>query len=118
MVMVCAPSLEPALQFELINATLRFVGHATLKFDEEAQLVEDNDTAEDAVVDAPVVVRIEVGAVTMSARQWMDLAPGDIISTGNALSAPVVLRVAGQQVALGELVNLDGETGVRVTKLG
>jgi flagellar motor switch/type III secretory pathway protein FliN len=54
----------------------------------------------------------------MSAREWLNLAPGDVVATGNALSSPVVLRVAGQQVASGELVNLEGELGVRITKLG
>ena len=71
----------------------------------------------DAVLDSPVVVRVEVGAVTMSAREWAELAPGDVIETGRRIAEPVVLRVAGREVARGELVNLEGELGVRIREL-
>src|SRR6478736_2613873 len=71
----------------------------------------------DAVLDSPVVVRIEIGAVSMSAREWAELAPGDVIESGRRIAEPVVLRVAGREVARGELVNLDGELGVRIREL-
>jgi len=68
----------------------------------------------DLVLDAPVVVRVEVGSVTLTARQWAELRPGDVIETGVMLEEPVVLRVAGREVARGELVNVEGELGVRI----
>ncbi|MEI9953741.1 MAG: FliM/FliN family flagellar motor switch protein [Pseudomonadota bacterium] len=71
----------------------------------------------DAVLDSPVVVRIEVGAVSMSAREWAALEPGDVIESGRRIAEPVVLRVAGREVARGELVNLEGELGVRIREL-
>jgi type III secretion system YscQ/HrcQ family protein len=71
----------------------------------------------DAVLDSPVVVRIEIGAVSMSAREWAELAPGDVIESGQRIAEPVVLRVAGREVARGELVNLEGELGVRIREL-
>jgi flagellar motor switch/type III secretory pathway protein FliN len=71
----------------------------------------------DAVLDSPVVVRIEVGAVSMTAREWAELAPGDVIDSGRRIAEPVVLRVAGREVARGELVNLEGELGVRIREL-
>ena len=71
----------------------------------------------DAVLDSPVVVRIEVGAVSMSAREWAELAPGDVIESGRRIAEPVVLRVAGREVARGELINLEGELGVRIREL-
>jgi len=79
----------------------------------------ENATASltDAVLDSPVVVRVEVGAVTLSAREWAELAAGDVIETGRRIAEPVVLRVAGREVARGELVNLEGELGVRIREL-
>ncbi|HYP75987.1 MAG TPA: FliM/FliN family flagellar motor switch protein [Polyangiaceae bacterium] len=71
----------------------------------------------DAVLDSPIVVRIEIGAVSMSAREWAELAPGDVIESGHRIAEPVVLRVAGREVARGELVNLEGELGVRIREL-
>jgi flagellar motor switch/type III secretory pathway protein FliN len=55
-----------------------------------------------------------MGAVTMPAREWAGLAPGDVIALGKRVSEPVVLRVAGLEVARGELVDIEGELGVRI----
>jgi flagellar motor switch/type III secretory pathway protein FliN len=71
----------------------------------------------DAVLDAPVLVRVEIGAVSMTAREWAELQPGDVIETGRRINEPVVLRVAGREVARGELVEIEGELGVRVREL-
>jgi flagellar motor switch/type III secretory pathway protein FliN len=71
----------------------------------------------DAVLESPVVVRVEVGAVTLTAREWAELGPGDVIETGRRIAEPVVLRVAGREVARGELVNLEGELGVRIREV-
>lgn len=71
----------------------------------------------EAVLDSPVVVRVEMGAVSLSAREWAELGPGDVIETGRRIAEPVVLRVAGKEVARGELVNLEGELGVRIREL-
>jgi flagellar motor switch/type III secretory pathway protein FliN len=85
------------------------------------ELMPDQEKSEasliDAVLDSPVVVRIEVGAVQMSAREWAGLAPGDVIESGCRIAEPVVLRVSGREVARGELVNLEGELGVRIREL-
>lgn len=67
-----------------------------------------------ALEDAPVVVRVEVGTVEMTAGAWSELCPGDVVSLGRRLGDPAVLRVAGAPVARGELVQIDGEIGVRI----
>ena len=71
----------------------------------------------DTVLDAPVVVRVEIGAVSMPARDWASLQSGDVIETGRRIAEPVVLRVAGREVGKGELVNVEGEVGVRVREI-
>jgi type III secretion protein Q len=74
---------------------------------------EHNSTA-DTIEQAPVVVRVELGSVTMSVAQWLDLSPGEVLTTDIPLGAPAVLRVAGRELASGELVNVDGRVGVRI----
>jgi flagellar motor switch/type III secretory pathway protein FliN len=76
-----------------------------------------DETLTGMALDAPLVVRIEVGSVTLTARDWASLRPGDVLETGLRLSAPAVLRVAGREVARGELVNIDGELGVRIHEI-
>jgi flagellar motor switch/type III secretory pathway protein FliN len=74
----------------------------------------DRGTISEAALEAPVVVRVELGAVTLTAREWAALGPGDIIPLGKRVAEPAVLRVAGVQVAEGELVEIEGELGVRI----
>jgi type III secretion system YscQ/HrcQ family protein len=76
-----------------------------------------NQTLVDAALEAAVVVRVELGSVSMTAADWARLRPGDVIETGRRVAEPVILRVAGHVVARGELVDVDGEVGVRVREL-
>jgi type III secretion system YscQ/HrcQ family protein len=73
-------------------------------------------TAE-ALGDAPVVVRVEVGSAQMPAREWAELRAGDVVKLGRGVGEPVVLRAGGVEVARGELVQIDGELGVRIVEL-
>jgi len=110
-----------------LSATLSEDGRIVLRegsvqlLPDAGELMSDPEKPEasliDAVLDSPVVVRIEVGALSMSAREWAALAPGDVIESGRRIAEPVVLRVAGREVARGELVNLEGELGVRIREL-
>jgi flagellar motor switch/type III secretory pathway protein FliN len=68
----------------------------------------------ESLADAPVVVRVEIGVAELRAREWAELAPGDVVGLGRRVAEPVILRVAGREVARGELVDLDGEVGVRI----
>lgn len=65
----------------------------------------------------PVVVRIEVGSVTLSARQWASLRTGDVITTGCAVGRQATLRIGGIEVARGDLVDVQGQLGVRVREM-
>jgi len=76
-----------------------------------------NETLTDAALDAPVVVRVELGVVSLAARAWATLKPGDVLQTGHPIGEPVLLRIAGRAVARGELVSVDGEVAVRVREL-
>jgi flagellar motor switch/type III secretory pathway protein FliN len=44
------------------------------------------------------------------------LARGDVLALGRRIGEPVILRVGGVAVARGDLVDIDGEVGVRITE--
>lgn len=75
---------------------------------------DDQTATAEVILDAPLVVRVEMGAVTLAAREWAALGPGDVIALAKRVSEPVVLRIAGLEVARGELVDIEGELGVRI----
>lgn len=76
-----------------------------------------SSTLTSAVLDAPVVVRVEVGAISLTVRDWTALHPGDVLAVGRRVGEPVTLRIAGREVARGDLVSVEGEIGVRIREL-
>ena len=72
-------------------------------------------TTVEVLEDAPVVVRVELGTVEMTARDWAALGTGDVVAIGRKIGDGAVLRVGGVEIARGELVMLEGEMAVRIT---
>ncbi len=88
--------------------------------EEEWPMTDDGVDAkerEQQILDAPLTVRLEMGSATLSAADWLSLREGDVLETGLASGGPITLRVAGRVVASGDLVVVDGELGVRITRL-
>lgn len=68
----------------------------------------------EALADTPIVVRIEIGTIEMTAREWNGVKKGAIVSSGAPIGAMALLRAGGIEIARGELVDVDGELGVRI----
>jgi type III secretion protein Q len=77
----------------------------------------DPASADELLRELPVEVVCELGRVTMSGRELIELRPGAVIPAGRPLSGPVDLTVGGRVVARGELVDVEGEIGVRIVQL-
>jgi flagellar motor switch/type III secretory pathway protein FliN len=65
---------------------------------------------------APVEVVAEIGRITLRGDEVLGLAPGAVLALG-ADRRRIAVRVGGELWADGELVDIDGELGVRVTRL-
>jgi len=114
------PHGERGIRVELRPDGRLVVGETTearLTVERDNASQNEGETLTDVLLETPVVVRVELGAVSMSAREWARLGAGDVIETGQRIAEPVVLRIAGREVARGELVNVDGQVGVRIQKL-
>jgi type III secretion system YscQ/HrcQ family protein len=103
---ICAALVEPG------KLVLRGEPASLAWIPEESPMTE-HATVE-ALGDAPVVVRVEIGTAQMTARAWSELRPGDVVALGRKLGEPVVLRAGGVEIARGELVQIEGEVGVRI----
>ena len=68
--------------------------------------------------DVSVTLTVTVGSTSMSLARLASLAVGEILSLGVPCTGPVELRMGGAVVARGELLDVEGELGVRVTQLG
>ena len=69
-----------------------------------------------ALGEVPVVVRVEIGEATMSAREWASIGRGDVVALGRRVGELVLVRVGGVPLARGELVDLEGEVAVRIVE--
>jgi hypothetical protein len=67
--------------------------------------------------DAMLEVTVSLGTTRLSLRQLAELALGQVVALGRPLSGPYEVRAAGRLVGEGELVDIDGELGVRIVSI-
>lgn len=67
--------------------------------------------------DLEVELSVTIGTLTLSLRQLSELSVGQVVSLGRPLAGPFELRAGGRVIGAGELVDVDGALGVRVTAL-
>lgn len=78
----------------------------------------ENESLSDSLLrELPVQVTCEIGRVTLSAREILELRPGTVLPVGRPLAGPVDLTAGGRVLAHGELVDVEGEIGVRITEI-
>lgn len=117
---LCAPEAQRGVSCN-VSGTQIVLGSERVALSDQRWGMDGNDSNDPldlTLAEVPVVVRVEMGQVTLPAAQWADLAPGDVLTLGKEVGGPVVLRAAGTVIAEGELVNVDGELGVRITRVG
>jgi len=68
--------------------------------------------------DSRVELTVGLGTTQLSLRQVFELAVGQVVPLGRPLAGPFEIRAAGALVGRGELVDVDGELGVRIVSLG
>lgn len=74
--------------------------------------------AEMAVLDdAHVELTVQLGTTRLSLRRIGELAVGEVVSLGRPLAGPYEIHAGGRMIGSGELVDLDGELGVRILSL-
>jgi type III secretion protein Q len=66
---------------------------------------------------APVLLEVELASVAVPLRDLARIAPGAVLPLGLDRSGQVTLRIGDRGVARGELVDVDGAVGVRITSL-
>ena len=66
---------------------------------------------------APVEVVAEIGRLTLRGDELAGLMKGGVLSLGSRRTESIQLRVGGLLWAVGELVSLGDELGVRILRL-
>ncbi len=111
--LIAPPESDVAYRADLGDDGRLVLGDGSTSIVEDEKMV-DKDALAQSIGDTPVVVRVEVGSAQMSAREWAALGAGDVVAIGKRVGVHFVLRVGGVEVARGELVDVEGEIGVRI----
>lgn len=69
------------------------------------------------VTQITVPVSVVVGSVEVPLASLVDLSEGSVVALDRDMDEPVDILVAGQVVARGELVSIEGRLGVRITQI-
>ncbi len=87
--------------------------------EEEIQEMEEEDLSQSAefIQSVPVTVVVELGRRNLTISDVTRLRIGQIIDLNRTPSEPVELSVDGKIIGKGELVDVDGELGVRILRL-
>lgn len=65
----------------------------------------------------PIEISVELGRITLTAREAVALRPGQTLRLDRRPGDPVELRVGPKLVARGELVEVDGDLGVLLREI-
>lgn len=83
---------------------------------DEGDQASGEGTNAEVLAAAPIEIVAELGRIVLRGDEVLGLAEGSVLSFGRA-GTTVDLAVGGRAWARGELVNVDGELGVRITEL-
>lgn len=84
---------------------------------EEGGAMDEQMDGADLLGDIPLQISVELARLPVSADQLVSLRAGQVIELRRAPGEPVDLSVNGKVVARGELVEMEGQLGVRILSL-
>lgn len=83
----------------------------------ESGALDDRMDAGDLLGDIPLQISVELARVPVTADQVVALRVGQVVELHRAPGEPVDLSVNGKVIARGELVEVEGQLGVRIISL-
>lgn len=70
------------------------------------------------LADVPIGVTIRLGSTTLTLGELRSLRPGAVLGLDQQVDTPAEIMVGSQVIALGQMVRVGQELGVRVLELG
>ncbi len=102
-------------QFRLDTATPRTETETMSTHDEQASADAPDEPGPTAMLETPeVTVDVRLGTATLTLREVGSLSAGQVLRLDRRVGADAELVVDGRVVGRGELVDVDGEIGVRI----
>ncbi len=71
----------------------------------------------DVLLDVPVKVTVELGSCMMPMKDVLHLISGSVVQLDKVADAPVDLYVNQKRIAIGEVVVVEDQFGIKITKI-
>jgi flagellar motor switch protein FliN/FliY len=71
----------------------------------------------DLILDVPLEISVVLGRTKKTIKEILELGPGSLVELDKLTEEPVEILVNGKKVALGEVVVIDENFGVRITSI-
>lgn len=125
---VQSPPMQPVPKMETTTATMPMSAPVQMPSQPVVQRAEFTDFGNpnaamqaprnlSLLFDVPLNVTVELGRTKKSIRDILDLAPGSILELDKLAGEPVDILVNNKRIAIGEVVVIDENFGVRVTDI-
>ncbi|WP_037469707.1 flagellar motor switch protein FliN [Shewanella marina] len=80
-----------------------------------AQVIDDDETKLETILDIPVTISMEVGRSNISIRDLLQLNQGSVVELDRAAGEALDVMVNGTLIAHGEVVVVNDKFGIRLT---
>jgi flagellar motor switch protein FliN/FliY len=71
----------------------------------------------DVLMEVPVKVTVELGSCMMPMKDVLQLGSGSVVQLDKVADAPVDLYVNQRRIAIGEVVVVEDQFGIKITKI-
>lgn len=106
---------HPAAQvFDLVDETDRTIGRLAVRI---SQTRTASPRRLQRIAGVEMDLTVEVGRTRMTVRDVLDLEPGRIIELDRSAGAPADVKLNGRLIAHGEIVVVDQDYAVRITRI-
>ncbi len=112
---------QDAAFFEISDGTAPFGWLAVRRAPAAAGSLPEPDSAFDGrlrrIQDVEMALTVEIGRTRMSIREALSLEPGAVVELDRSAGAPVDVLLNGRRIALGEVVVVDQDYAVRISRI-
>jgi len=106
---------HPAAQvFDLVDESERTIGRLAVRI---SQTRSASPRRLQRIAGVEMDLTVEVGRTRMTVREVLDLEPGRIIELDRSAGAPADVKLNGRLIAHGEIVVVDQDYAVRITRI-
>ncbi|MBP3977612.1 flagellar motor switch protein FliN [Microbacterium sp. BLY] len=109
---------DPQTQlFDLVDHTERTIGRLAVRITHRPARPSSGDGRLHRIAGVEMELTVEIGRTRMAVRDVLDLEPGRIVELDRSAGAPADVKLNGRTIAHGEVVVVDQDYAVRITRI-